>query len=131
MHFPIISTPLLNDLGVGDFRGYTINDIKDQFPEEYECMQKDKLRYRFPGPKGESYLDLVQRLAPIIIELERQRRSVLIVSSQAVCRCLYAYFVGVPMDKIPEIDLNLYSVTELRPSPFDCGAVQRSFRNNP
>ena len=34
--------------------------------------QKDKLNYRYPGPAGESYRDVIERLRPMIVELERQ-----------------------------------------------------------
>ena len=40
----------------------------------------------------QSYQDLVQRLEPVIMELERQE-NVLVVCHQAVLRCLLAYFL--------------------------------------
>lgn len=40
----------------------------------------------------QSYQDLVQRLEPVIMELERQG-NVLVISHQAVMRCLLAYFL--------------------------------------
>lgn len=40
----------------------------------------------------QSYEDLVQRLEPVIMELERQE-NVLVVCHQAVMRCLLAYFL--------------------------------------
>ena len=46
---------------------------------------------------GESYLDVIERVRPVIIELERQRRSIVIVCHLAVLRCIYAYFMGVPL----------------------------------
>ena len=41
---------------------------------------------------GESYEDLVARLEPVIMELERQE-NVIVVGHQAVLRCLLAYFL--------------------------------------
>lgn len=41
---------------------------------------------------NQSYQDLVQRLEPVIMELERQG-NVLVVCHQAVMRCLLAYFL--------------------------------------
>lgn len=38
----------------------------------------------FRYPRGESYLDLVQRLEPVISEMEREGESIVIVSHQ-VC----------------------------------------------
>ncbi len=40
----------------------------------------------------QSYEDLVHRLEPVIMELERQE-NVLVVCHQAVMRCLLAYFL--------------------------------------
>lgn len=43
-------------------------------------------------PAPQSYQDLVQRLEPVIMELERQE-NVLVICHQAVLRCLLAYFL--------------------------------------
>jgi broad specificity phosphatase PhoE len=40
----------------------------------------------------QSYEDLVQRLEPVIMELERQE-NILVVCHQAIMRCLLAYFL--------------------------------------
>lgn len=40
----------------------------------------------------QSYQDLVQRVEPVIMELERQE-NVLVICHQAVMRCLLAYFL--------------------------------------
>lgn len=45
-----------------------------------------------PGFSVQSYQDMVQRLEPVIMELERQG-NVLVISHQAVMRCLLAYFL--------------------------------------
>ncbi len=44
-------------------------------------------------PEGESYLDVIQRLEPVITEVERGRNSICIVSHQAVLRVLYGYMM--------------------------------------
>lgn len=51
----------------------------------------DNTHSRHPPPP-KSYEDLVQRLEPVIMELERQE-NVLVVCHQAVMRCLLAYFL--------------------------------------
>lgn len=45
-----------------------------------------------PVLSSQSYEDLVQRLEPVIMELERQE-NVLVICHQAVMRCLLAYFL--------------------------------------
>jgi len=42
---------MLDEINSGFMDGYTYNDIKVLFPEEYEKRKKDKLRYRYPGGK--------------------------------------------------------------------------------
>ncbi|KAG5146319.1 hypothetical protein JHK84_031862 [Glycine max] len=74
--------------------------------------KKDKLRYRYP--RGESYLDVIQRLEPVIIELERQRAPVVVISHQAVLRALYAYFADRPLNEIPHIAVPLHTIIEIQ-----------------
>lgn len=50
----------------------------------------------------QSYEDLVQRLEPVIMELERQE-NVLVICHQAVMRCLLAYFLDKPAGKSSSI----------------------------
>lgn len=80
----------------------------------------DKLNYRYPGPGGESYIDVIERIKPVIIELERQRRSVLVVCHLAVLRCIYAYFMGFKLEDIPYKPIKRHRVYELIPGPFGC-----------
>uniref|UniRef100_A0A0E0KYW9 6-phosphofructo-2-kinase domain-containing protein n=1 Tax=Oryza punctata TaxID=4537 RepID=A0A0E0KYW9_ORYPU len=74
--------------------------------------KKDKLRYRYP--RGESYLDVIQRLEPVIIELERQRAPVVVISHQAVLRALYAYFADRPLREVPDIEMPLHTIIEIQ-----------------
>jgi broad specificity phosphatase PhoE len=78
------------------------------------------LRYRYPGVGGESYLDVIERVRPIIIELERQQRSVVVVCHLAVLRCIYAYFMGTSPENIPYLDFPRHRIIEQSPGPFGC-----------
>lgn len=68
----------------------TYEEIADKYPTDFAARDQNKFSYRYP--RGESYEDLVARLEPVIMELERQG-NVLVVSHQAVLRCLLAYFL--------------------------------------
>ncbi|KTF80596.1 hypothetical protein cypCar_00008139 [Cyprinus carpio] len=81
---------ILNEIDAGVCEEMTYEMILNTFPEEFALRDQDKYHYRYPG--GESYQDLVQRLEPVIMELERQG-NVLVVCHQAVMRCLLAYFL--------------------------------------
>lgn len=119
---PVFATPLLNELRAGNFQGMSRSEIKRVAPTEFERREKDKLRYRYPGVGGESYMDVVERVRPVIIELERQRRSVAVVCHTAVLRCIYAYFMGTPVSEMPFLQFNLGEIIELTPGPFGCEA---------
>ena len=97
--------------------GMSYDEVKQRMPGEFAARQEDKLRYRYP--RGESYEDVIRRVEPVIIELERQRKPILIVAHRATLRCLYAYFADdFVRDDVPHIDLPLNFVFKLRPGPY-------------
>ncbi|CAA0820601.1 6-phosphofructo-2-kinase/fructose-2-6-bisphosphatase [Striga hermonthica] len=110
--FPKIQWRALDEINAGVCDGMTYEEIKKNMPEEYESRKKDKLRYRYP--RGESYLDVIQRLEPVIIELERQRAPVVVISHQAVLRALYAYFADRPLNEIPHLEMPLHTIIEIQ-----------------
>lgn len=110
--FPKIQWRALDEIYAGVCDGMNDEEIKKNMPEEYEARKKDKLRYRYP--RGESYLDVIQRLEPVIIELERQRAPVVVISHQAVLRALYAYFADRPLKEIPHIEMPLHTIIEIQ-----------------
>ena len=112
----------LAEISAGICDGLTYSEIRRRHPDEFAARAQDKLRYRYP--RGESYLDVIQRLDRVIIELERQRMPVLVIGHQAVLRALYAYFTDVDSEQIPYVEIPLHSVIELTPRAYDC-AEQR------
>jgi len=78
-------------------------EISAKFPMEFSSRDENKFSYRYP--RGESYEDLVARLEPVIMELERQG-NVLVVSHQAVLRCLLAYFLDKDSDELAYLQVN-------------------------
>ena len=92
--------------------------IQARLPEEYAARKRDKFTYRYP--RGESYQDVILRLDPVIIELERTRKPVLVVAHNAVLRALYAYFLGVPRERCPYLAIPLHTVIELTPHAYGC-----------
>lgn len=81
----------------------------------------------FPG--GESYRDVIVRLEPVIMELERQDNILIVchqvrfrcsrvatmlitIIFQAIIRCLYGYFMGISQAEIPYIKVRTLSCVE-------------------
>jgi broad specificity phosphatase PhoE len=106
----------LDEISSGLRDGMTYEEILKDFPEEYEERNKDKLNYRYP--RGESYMDVIQRIEPMIFELERRRGPVIIVGHQGMIRCLYGYFACVPIENIPSLDIPIHTVIKFIPEAY-------------
>ena len=42
-------------------------------------------------------MDVIQRLEPVVIEIERERECVCVVAHQAILRAIYGYFTKTPL----------------------------------
>ncbi|XP_015786872.1 6-phosphofructo-2-kinase/fructose-2,6-bisphosphatase isoform X3 [Tetranychus urticae] len=107
----------LNEIDAGICEEMTYEEIQEKYPEEFALRDQDKFHYRYP--KGESYEDLVARLEPVIMELERQE-NVLVVAHQAVLRCLLAYFLDKSSAEMPVIKTPLHTIIKLTPVAYGC-----------
>ncbi|XP_076328600.1 6-phosphofructo-2-kinase/fructose-2,6-bisphosphatase-like isoform X2 [Tachypleus tridentatus] len=107
----------LNEIDAGICEEMTYEDIQEKFPEEFAARDQNKFHYRYP--RGESYEDLVARLEPVIMELERQE-NVLVVAHQAVLRCLLAYFMDKNSEELPYLRVPLHTVIKLTPVAYGC-----------
>jgi broad specificity phosphatase PhoE len=108
----------LDEIDAGTCDGLTYAEIAETSPHEYEARQMDKFRYRYP--RGESYADVIQRLEPVIFELERERAPVLVIGHQAVLRALYAYMMDRPPLECPFVSIPLHTILELEPTAYGC-----------
>jgi broad specificity phosphatase PhoE len=108
----------LDEIYAGVCDGMTYEEIKEAYPEEYLLRQENKLGYRYP--RGESYLDVISRLDPLIQELESYREPVVIVGHQGVLRLIYAYFVGLDRTSASQGVIPLNTVIKLTPRTHDC-----------
>ncbi|CAB3409340.1 unnamed protein product [Caenorhabditis bovis] len=114
----------LDEIDAGICEGLTYDDIQQRYPKQADDRAKDKYHYRYPS--GESYEDVVSRLEPVIMELERQA-NVLVVSHQAVLRCILAYFYDRPLSELPYIDIPLHSLVKLTPRAYHCDSTIYSY----
>ena len=113
----------LDEIDAGVCDGMTYQEIRADMPDEFAARSRDKFRYRYP--RGESYADVIQRLEPVIVELERQRSPVLVIAHQAVVRALYGYLTGKPQDECPHVLIPLHTVIQLAPTEY--GYEERRF----
>ncbi|KAF9955118.1 Fructose-2,6-bisphosphatase [Mortierella alpina] len=107
----------LDELEAGRADGLTYNQVEELFPEDFANRDNDKYNYRYQ--EGESYRDVVARLEPVIMDLERTD-DILIIGHQAILRCLYAYFMNYSHERLPYIKIPLHTVIQLTPGPYAC-----------
>ncbi|KAB8069586.1 bifunctional 6-phosphofructo-2-kinase/fructose-2,6-bisphosphate 2-phosphatase, partial [Aspergillus leporis] len=120
---------MLDELHAGKMEGMTYEEIREKFPDEYSTRKRDKLYYRYPGAGGEGYLDVINRLRAVIVEVERMTDHVLLVTHRAVARVLLAYFKGLKCDEVTDLDVPLGMLYMLEPKPY--GVEFKAYRYNP
>ncbi|KAF5327775.1 hypothetical protein D9619_004559 [Psilocybe cf. subviscida] len=114
LQYPKLTWKSLDELDAGVCDGMT---YEQAYPDDFANRDEDKFNYRYRG--GESYRDVVVRLEPVIMELERQE-NILIFGHQAILRCLYAYFHHLPQVDLPYINIPLHTVIKLTPKAYGC-----------
>ena len=132
---PHLVMPELGEIQAGAHDGLTYEEIAAKFPVEFALRDADKLRYRYP--EGESYIDVVQRIQPILKRIELQD-NLLVISHQATLRCLLALLLGGRMEDLPYTQVPLHTVikVDLKPDgkvtveehrlPVDCVDTHRA-----
>lgn len=117
LKYPKLVWNSLDELDAGVCDSMTYEEIAKYYPEDYASRDEDKFNYRYRG--GESYRDVLVRLEPVIMELERQA-NILIIGHQAIIRALYAYFHGYDQNELPYIKVPLHTVIQLTPRAYGC-----------
>ncbi|KOS16420.1 6-phosphofructo-2-kinase [Malassezia pachydermatis] len=123
----IIEWSRLAEMNPGVVDGMSEEEILSRFPKYHEEQKKDPYTFRFP--RAESYHDLAIRLEPVILELERVRKDVLIIAQSSVLRCLIAYLQGNKPTEIPFIQVREGDLVEVHPQAFGVATRVYSFWN--
>ncbi|XP_011635866.1 6-phosphofructo-2-kinase/fructose-2,6-bisphosphatase-like [Pogonomyrmex barbatus] len=100
----------LNELHAGVCEGLSYEEMQEHYPQEFAWRDQDKLRYRYPW--GESYIDAMQRVEPVIAELQRSN-NVLVVSHQAVLRCIIGFFLDKKPEELPYMEVPLHTIIRI------------------
>jgi broad specificity phosphatase PhoE len=112
----VVVMKTLDELNMGLRDEMSLEDIHTEYPAEYEEMMKDPVHYRYP--RGESYMDLIHRIEPMIYELERRKGPVIVVAHLGIIRCLYGYFTCAPLDLIPELNVPNNTIIKFIPEAY-------------
>jgi len=120
---------VLDEIDAGECDGWTYKEIEEKMPALHENRKQDKLRCRYP--RGESYLDLISRLEPIFVEIERQQVPILIVAHQAILRVIIAYLTDQKPSDCPHMKVPTHTVVKLTPHPYGCDVVNYPLLEDP
>ena len=112
----VVDKSRLCEINPGVWDGLSPDDVREEYPEEWENFLKDPYGHR--APRAESYHDLCFRLEPILIELEHVQDDLLIITHASVIRCLLAYLVGLPVNEVPAVDIARGDLIEVQPSAY-------------
>lgn len=116
--FEVKQMRMLDELNAGSMEGLTYDEIRTRHASEFERRRQDKLAYRYPGAGGEGYLDIINRLRPVIVELERMTDHCLLVTHRSIARVLLAYFRGLRREDVADLDCPLGMLYQLEPKPY-------------
>lgn len=90
----------LKELTFGSWEGFTWRDIRKAEREQAQLRERDK--WSFVPPGGESYGMLAQRIRPVLEELSRET---VIVSHGGVARVILALVGAVPPQKASLVEI--------------------------
>ena len=98
---PVINTPALNEIHMGEWDGKTFEEIKACRPEEFIKRGEDLCSYR--PPSGESFQDLSDRVLPFFNPLVRKKEKMLIVTHAGVIRVILCHILNLPLKALFQI----------------------------
>ena len=110
------SLKVLDEINAGIWDSMTYKEIEEKYPEITINRKQNKIGYRYP--KGESYYDVITRIQSYLVELERVQTPVIVISHNAIMRCLYGYFAVLKVNCISEIDIPLHTVIKITPQTY-------------
>ena len=97
-----IPTPLLREIALGEWEGLTVDEVRGQYPGEYERRGADMAGYRTPG--GESFGDVQARAVRFLRSLEPLSGDVLAVAHGGFNRALLCHVTGLDLSALFSID---------------------------
>ena len=101
----------LNEINAGICENLTYDDVKNIYPDISIARNKDKYNYRYP--EGESYNDLLIRLKPVFDIINNTQKTIVIVAHQAILRIIYGELMNIDKTEQPYISIPLHSVIHL------------------
>jgi probable phosphoglycerate mutase len=107
---PIESDGRLKEIDIGEYSGFTKDEIQESNPDFYSCREENKWTY--PWPKGESYQDVSKRIQTFIHDTEDLRNSV-ILGHRSINRILLGQLVNLSKEEMLNVEQENDAVFEV------------------
>lgn len=90
----IIEKDSLKEISFGDFEGITFEDIKNNYPKEFQSMIEKGYEYRYPN--GESLIDSYNRVSQEMKKIisSNENKTILICSHGGTIRNIISYLIS-------------------------------------
>lgn len=96
---PVQSLIKLREISLGAWDGLVMDDVRSNYPLDYEKRGADMVYYR--PPAGECFADVAARVIPLFEEIVRNIcGNILIVGHAGVNRVILSHILGMPLDNI-------------------------------
>lgn len=112
----IETLPALREINLGDWDGFSFQEIRERFPAEYAARGRDMETWR--PPRGESFADCRARVESAIGEiLSASHGNVLVMGHAGVNRIILCSVLGVPIQNLHNIgqDYGCANILEFAP----------------
>jgi broad specificity phosphatase PhoE len=90
--------PDLREIGLGQWEGLTVEEVRERFPGDYEARGRDLAGFRPEG--GESFADVERRAWPAFEALSDFISPQAIVAHGGVNRVLLCSILGMPLENL-------------------------------
>lgn len=96
---PLIKIHELDEISSGDLDSITYAEFERKFPKLAKARQKDKYHWCFPN--GESYESATERVRPLLDSLKSKQGNYAIVGHQGINRAILGYLLNLSKTEIP------------------------------
>ncbi len=111
----VVAVSELREVCLGQWEGYTSNEVRALFPGEYERRGADLAGYRPSG--GESFRDVQARALPALERIASRPGRHLVVAHGGVNRALLCAMLGMPLANLLRIEQDYCHVNILARDP--------------
>ena len=99
---PLEAFPQLREIHLGDWEGYSFEEIRERFPDDYAARGRDIEYWRPPG--GESFADCRARVQGALDRiLAGSQGNILVVGHAGVNRLILCSALGIPVRNLHSI----------------------------